>query len=154
MAFSIRFCTTCTSSSQSPSTGIGAFDGDLDLHAALLRKARQHVADMARDLREVDRVGRPLMRVHLDAAQRQEIVDQPPHALGLRAHQIEEPLARHLVVLGRALQRLDEAEQRGERGAQFMAGIGDEIGAHALDLLLARQVAQQDQRGRLAGFAR
>ena len=31
------------------------------------------------------------------------------------------------------LQRLDEAEQRRERRAQFMAGIGDEVGAHFLD---------------------
>ncbi len=36
-------------------------------------------------------------------------------------------------------------EKRGKRGAQFMAGIGDEIGAHALDLLFARQVLEDDE---------
>ena len=44
--------------------------------------------------------------------------------------------------LGRALERFDEARERGERGAQFMAGIGDEIGAHAFDLLFAGEVAR------------
>ena len=43
-----------------------------------------------------------------------------------------------------SLHGFDEARKRGERRAQFMAGIGHEIGAHALDLLLARQVAQHD----------
>ena len=35
--------------------------------------------------------------------------------------------------LRRALQRLDEAEQRGERRAQFMAGVGDEIDPHLFE---------------------
>ena len=54
------------------------------------------------------------------------------------------------VRLGRALQRLDESREGRERRAQLVAGIGDEVGAHALDLLFARQVAQHDQRA-LAG---
>ena len=103
---------------------------------------------MAGHLREVDFRRWALMRIHLDAAQRQEIVDQPLHALGLAAHEIQESLARHLVVLGRTLQGLDEAEKRGERRAQFMAGIGHEIGAHALDLLFARQVLENQENRR------
>ena len=98
---------------------------------------------MKRDLLEVGAAGRTLMGIHLDAAQRQEIVDQPLHALGLVLHERQEALARDLVLLGRALQRFDEAQERGQRRAQFVACMGDEIGAHALGLLLARQVPEQ-----------
>ena len=64
---------------------------------------------------------------------RQQVVDQARHAGRLPLHDGEEFLARRGIVLGGALQRLDEAEQRGERRAQFVAGIGDEVGAHFLD---------------------
>ena len=62
-----------------------------------------------------------------------QVVDQPRHAGGLALHDGEELGARHGIVLGGALQRLDEAEQGRERRAQFVAGIGDEVGAHLLD---------------------
>ena len=40
------------------------------------------------------------MLVHLDAAQRQKIVDQPAHAGGFHAHDVQELFARQGVVLG------------------------------------------------------
>ena len=83
------------------------------------------------------------MRLELDARERQEVVDQPRHAVGLRLHDVEEPLARLRVVAGGTLQRLDEAGQRGERRAQLVARIGDEIGAHLLDALERRKVVQR-----------
>ncbi len=41
--------------------------------------------------------------------------------------------------------RLDKAEQRGERRAQFVAGIGDEVGAHFLDPAQRREIVKGDQ---------
>ena len=87
------------------------------------------------------------MLVDLDARQRQEVVDQAAHAVGLLAHEAEEPAARGLVVAGGTLHGLDEAGQRGQRRAQLVAGIGHEIGPHALDLLFAGEIAEHQQRG-------
>ena len=58
----------------------------------------------------------------------------------------EEPGLGLLVVPRRTQDGFEKAGQGGERRAQLMAGIGHEIGAHALDLLFARQVAQHDKR--------
>ncbi len=60
-------------------------------------------------------------------------------------HDAEKALARLDVVLGRPLQRIDEARQRRQRGAQLMAGIGDEIGAHFLDPAQRRLVVERHQ---------
>ena len=58
------------------------------------------------------------------------------------------------VGLRRALQGLDETEQRGQRRAQFVAGVGDEIGAHALDAARLREVAKRQQHRRRRRRAR
>ena len=80
-----------------------------------------------------------------DPRQRQQIIDQPRHPRRLGMHDAEEALARLDVVPGRSLQRVDEARQRGERRAQFVAGIGDEIGAHFLDPAQRRLVVEGHQ---------
>src|SRR5246127_1940988 len=54
-------------------------------------------------------------------------------------------IRRARIVLGRALQRVDEAGQGGERRAQLVAGIGDEIGAHFLDPAQRRLVVEGHQ---------
>ena len=56
---------------------------DPDLHPGIPGEARQRVLDMECYLLEVGRAGRTLMGIHLNAAQRQEIIDQPLHAFGL-----------------------------------------------------------------------
>ncbi len=93
----------------------------------------------------IDRRIRPDMGRQFDARQRQQIVDQPRHAGRLRMHDAEEALARLGVVLGRPLQRIDEARQRRQRRAQLVAGIGDEIGAHFLDTAQRRLVVERHQ---------
>ena len=85
------------------------------------------------------------MRVELDPRQRQEVIDEARHARRLRFHDVEETLARGRIVAGRAFQRLDEARERGQRGAQFMAGIGDEIGAHFLNTPQGCEIAQSEK---------
>ena len=88
---------------------------------------------------------RPDVPLLLDPRQRQQVVDQPRHAPGLLGHDVEEPGSRRSIVPRRALQRFDEAEQRRKRRAQFMAGIGDEIGAHALDAARLSQIVQRQR---------
>jgi hypothetical protein len=46
----------------------------------------------------------------------------------------------------RSLQGLDEADQRGERRAQLVAGVGDEIDAQTFDAPRFRLIAQGDER--------
>ena len=89
----------------------------------------------------------------LDPRQRQQIVDQARHPGGLGGHGPQEALARLGIVARRPGQRIDEAAQRGQRRAQLVAGIGDEVLAHALDHQLLGELAQADQGGRLAAQA-
>ena len=91
------------------------------------------------------------MLVLLDARQHQEVVDQAAHALGLLGHDAEEALARGGVVARRAAQGLDEAGQARDRRLELVAGIGDEIGAHALGAAQRRRVVQHDQGERAVG---
>ena len=91
-----------------------------------------------------ERVGADMGR-QFDPRQRQQIVDQPRHPGRLRMHDAEEALARLGVLLGRPLQRIDETRQRRQRRPQFMAGIGDEIGAHLLDPAQRRLVVEGHQ---------
>ena len=85
------------------------------------------------------------MRPHLDAAQRQKIVDQPRHAGRLRLHEPEEAFARLHVLARRSLQRLDKTAQRGERRPQLVTGVGDEVGTHLRQPVLLRLVTQGDE---------
>ena len=55
------------------------------------------------------------------------------------------------VVARRPAQGLDKAGQGGERGAQLVAGIGDEIGAHLLGALQFGDVVQGQHRDRTLG---
>ena len=87
------------------------------------------------------------MLTHLDTGEREQVVDEPRHAIGLGTHDGEEPLAGSRVIASRPLQRLHEAAQRGERCAQLMAGVGDEIGPHLGEAVLLGEVAhRQEQR--------
>ncbi len=72
------------------------------------------------------------MLVLLDARERQQIVDQAAHAASFHRHDVKELVARFRVFLGVAFQSLDEAGERGQWRAQFVARIGDEIGAQLL----------------------
>ena len=84
------------------------------------------------------------MRLHLDAGQRQEIVDQAAHPGRLLVHDLQEAVARHRIVAGRPLQRLDEAGERGQRRAQLVAGIGDEIDADAVDAPALAEIVEDE----------
>src|ERR671923_1715826 len=85
------------------------------------------------------------MRVEFDARERQKIVDETSHAVGLRLHDGKETLARRRIVARRAAQRVDESRQRGKRRAQLMARIGHEVGAHFLDATQRREIVEGEE---------
>ena len=118
---------------------------DLEVAAGFAGDRLERVADMIEHVVQIDEAARRHVGVHLDAAQRKQRVDEARHARGLLGHDGEEALAGPRVVLGGALQRLDEAAQRGKRRAQLVARIGDEIGPHLVDALDLGQVPQQDE---------
>ncbi|HEX7968474.1 MAG TPA: hypothetical protein VF502_09655, partial [Stellaceae bacterium] len=125
-----------------------------DAHVARRGALLQRVGDGMQHLLDVDTVGRRHMLVHLDARQRQQIVDQPRHALRLLGHDGEEAVARRGVVARRAAQRLDESGERGERRPELVAGIGDEIGAQSLAALDRGQIVEREHGGGALGAVR
>ncbi len=96
------------------------------------------------DLADVDPRARRQIGLHLQPRQRQQVVDQAGHARRLVLHDLQEMVARRGVVPGRAAQRLDEARDRGERRSELMAGIGDEVGPHAVDAAGLALVLEHD----------
>ena len=78
--------------------------------------------------------------------ERQQIVDQPRHALGLLAHEPEEALARLRVVAAPAPAASRRSPRSdGERRPQLVAGVGDEVGAHLRQPVLLGLVTQRDE---------
>ena len=71
----------------------------------------------------------------VEAGEQQQVLDQPGHPHGLRPHPLEQArdLARQLVGVARG--ELVVAADRGERGAQLVAGVGDEAPQPGLALL-------------------
>ena len=108
-----------------------------------LGKAGAHLLDHRHDVDRIARRGEP---VRLDPRQRHEIVDQAAHPRRLVQHDAKEAVASLGVSAGvGVLQGLDEAEDRGERRTQFVACIGDEIGAHLLGGAQLAEIGQPDQ---------
>ena len=110
------------------------------------------IANFARDLAHqgdhIDRIGGNGMLDRLDPRQRHQILDQRLHALRLALDDAEKALAGRKVVAGLGIgQGFDIAEDRRQRRAQFMAGIGDKIGVRARHADLDRGVLQGDQPG-------
>ena len=147
-AFSIRFSKTWISSSRSPATidrlvrQVG-----LDRDAEIAGERLERIGDMAEDRRR----GRPgptagrCAFISIRDSDRRSSISRLMRVAwscmmsgsGSRAVG---------VVAGRPLQRLDEAGERGERRAQLMAGIGDEIDADAVDAPLLGEVVEDERR--------
>ena len=142
-ALSSRFCTTCASWSASPSTGGNpSASARSSVTPRSASRGSNPAARPAQQLGQIDPLRRRLVLGQLDARQAEQVVDQPVHPRRLLRHDAEEALLRRRVVGRRAAQRLDEADQPGQRRAQLVAGIGDEVGAHAFHRALARAVRQ------------
>ena len=120
--------------------------GQRDPHAATAGAQRQRLGEIGEERSQ--RHPRPWhhMLVELDPRQGQEILDEPRHASRLLVHDGKKPLARFGIVARRPEQGVDEAGERRQRGAQFMARIGDEIGPHLLGALEFGNVVQGQSR--------
>ena len=81
----------------------------------------------------------------LDLAEREKIAHQPVHPLRFGGHDAQKAVPCGGIILGRALQGFDEADQGGQGRAQFMADIGHEIAAHLADLLLVGDIFEADE---------
>ena len=127
---------------------------DIDHNLTLARQRLQPIDHLTHQRHDVDQLFGPHMRAELDPRQRQKIVDQPRHARRLRVHDAEKTFARLGVLARRSLQRIDESRQRCERGAQFVARIGDEVGAHFLDPAQRRLVLECHQNAIFAAAER
>jgi hypothetical protein len=91
---------------------------------------------------EVDPFRRAAALVGLDAAERQKIVDQARHALRLAGEDRKEAVAGRRIVARGSAKRLDEAEQRGERRAELVGHVGDEVAADLSRLHDGRHVLE------------
>ena len=98
--------------------------------------------------RHVDRVARRLAVRGLEPRQLEQVGNDGVHALCLRAH-VADRARPGLIDGGIIGQRVEIARDHGQRRAQLVRGIGDEILAHGLEAHLARHIAHQQQR--LAG---
>ena len=84
----------------------------------------------------------------VEPRQAQQVAHQPLHAQRVAADDLEEPARlRRLVGLDRAVeQRLDVAAHGGERRAQLVRDVGDEVAADAIGAAQVGDVVQ-DQHG-------
>ena len=87
----------------------------------------------------------------LDPGQGQQRPGQAVHPLGVLGEPVEEVVARLGVVLGALLQDLDRARDPGQRVAQLVGGVGDEVGFGELAAHLVGAVADDDEHGALVG---
>ena len=94
---------------------------------------------------EIHRRGGAHTLFRLDPAERQEIADETVHPARLALHDGQKALARRAVVAGGPQQCFDEPHERGQRRAQFVADIGDEIAAHLEGFLHRRAILEGDE---------
>jgi hypothetical protein len=83
-------------------------------------------------------------RPALQPRQRQQVTDERPHAPGLLPHQAKQPVPVRLAQRQRH-HRLDEADQRGQRRADLVRDVGDEVAPHSLAALLLGDVLRQHE---------
>ena len=113
--------------------------------AFLAFKGRHFAYHPCRQLRQIDRFAWPIVLFCLDVAERHQILDQREHAPGLAVDNPDEPVPRVGVSRGAGIaQRLSIADHRRQRGAQFVAGIGNKIGVSAADVGFGGTVGQLD----------
>ena len=142
-----RPISTCRSSTGSPSAARSG--------STLGRRARRPrggssaaTASVDREL-DADDLGLALAdRLH--PGQRQQRLGQPADAVDVLGEAVEEVVARLGVVLGAGAQDLDRARHPGDRVAQLVRGVGDELALGLVAPQLLGAVAD-DEQGRALG---
>ena len=85
-------------------------------------------------------LGWALTFLRFDFRQVQQIAHQAHHTFRFGLHDGQKAVTGSGVFAGRAAQRFNKPQNRGERRAQFMADIGHKIAAHRVHLFAVRQV--------------
>ncbi len=145
-AFSTRFSIARINSSRSPSTNSGS-DG-----AATLISTPRSRASISRPSTTCRTIGARSTGVFGCKCALSSMRESDNRSSISRAMRVACPcmmarnfVARGRILLGGALQRFNEPEERRERRAQLVTGIGDEVGAHFLDAAQRREVVERHQ---------
>src|SRR5881398_2036656 len=119
----------------------------LDLHPDIARVHRPGhgvLAQQREQRRHVDRLPAERLSGLLEPRELEEVPDDARHALGLAAH-LRDRRLKIRVERGIVAESLEIARDHGERGAQLVRGVGDEVAPYRLEPHLARHVAYQQQ---------
>ena len=129
----------------------GLMRRDIDADAVGFGQRNKRGGGLARNRDDIDLAFGRIVLVQLDPRQRKQIVDQTPHAARFHAHDLKEAPAGLCVVLGVTAQRVDETGDRGQRRAQFVACIGDEVRSQLFGAPERGEIANPDQDQRPGG---
>ena len=92
-------------------------------------------------------VGLRRLRARLETCQQQQVVDEHLHAFRRRTQACEQS-AQLFLIERFVVERLEIAENHGQRRAQLMRHVGDEVLSHAEQPVQLRNVARQNQHAR------
>jgi hypothetical protein len=146
-AFSIRFSKTWNSSSRVPATMAGPSPRAFRCHAGFGRQRLKRIDDTA---------DQPRTRSTRSDASKNGFISSRDSDSRSSISRAMRPVWSCMILRNwsRAFassragprKRLDEAGDRRQRRAQFVAGIGDEVGAHAVDAAYLALVAEDDDK--------
>ena len=118
---------------------------DIECNFLFLGDWTEGLRDVGNNRAQINFIPRRNVGTHFNARQREQILNQTRHALGLHLHDLQEPLASLRIILGGTLQGFNKPFERRERRAQLMTGVRYKICAHPDEPVLFRQIAQHDQ---------
>ena len=129
-----------------------ALGGEIGLDFGAERSRRRldrldRVADRGRDVDDLGLAGAE----RLDPGEGEQRPGQAVHPLGVFGEAVEEVVAGLGIVLGAVLQDLDRAGDPGQRVAQLVRGVGDEVGFGELAPHLVGAVADDGEHRALVG---
>ena len=110
------------------------------------REGARLLGDRAEEAVDVDRGLARRLRARLQRRERQEVLDQPQHPVGLGAHQPQHLLAAALLEADVAVgDRLEEPAHHRERRLQLVRHVRHEVAAHRLQAFPLRDVAREEE---------
>ena len=128
--------------------GVAIDVGTIDVEGNLVAAAGERVGllpQLSEQVADIDLLSAQRIVDRFQPRQGQHVLDQVLHALALLDHQLEVPHAHRLFEIRLGLGDFQEAVDDGQRRAQFVRGVGDEIAAHHVDALgLGHIVSDQD----------
>ena len=104
------------------------------VEARARHRGREHRRELRGGRAEVDRHGVGLAAAGLEPREVEQAVDHPPEALPVAVHHLELGAPALGVHLGRGAQLGDRAHDQGQRGAELVADVGEEVGLRAVEL--------------------